>query len=96
MSIMEKTTHSQLESTPSGLGRYLSGRSRAGADLLVGMIATTLTPLKPRGQIRVAGEIWEARCADQEGSIAPGRLVKIRGHDNFVLEVESAPAGIHI
>jgi membrane protein implicated in regulation of membrane protease activity len=32
-----------------------------GAEALVGAVALSTTPLDPRGQVRVAGELWQAR-----------------------------------
>jgi membrane-bound serine protease (ClpP class) len=60
-----------------------------GADLLIGTTATVIGECRPKGQVRVRGEIWEARCA--EGASA-GDVVVIRGRDGLVLTVEPAAA----
>ena len=64
-------------------------RVATGADLLIGTTATVIGECRPKGQVRVRGEIWEARCA--EGASA-GDVVVIRGRDGLVLTVEPAPA----
>ena len=38
-------------------------RPRTGAEALVGMEAEVAT-CRPRGQVRVHGELWEATCAE--------------------------------
>src|SRR4029434_10970017 len=46
-----------------------------GAETLVGAVALVATPLDPRGQVRVAGELWQARS---ESLARPGEQVVIR------------------
>ena len=43
---------------------WLSHRRRpaVGVETLVGMTATVVSPCRPLGQVRVQGELWEARC----------------------------------
>jgi len=47
--------------------------------------ATVLDPCRPKGQVRVQGEIWEARC---EAGADRGESVRIVGRDGLVLLVE--------
>ena len=43
---------------------WLSKRRRpsVGVETLLGAHATVVTPCRPLGQVRVQGELWEARC----------------------------------
>jgi membrane-bound serine protease (ClpP class) len=65
--------------------RVRNKRAATGADLLIGTHATALGECRPKGQVRVRGEIWEARCA--QGASA-GDEVVIRSRDGLVLMVE--------
>src|ERR671934_1708119 len=38
-------------------------RAATGAEALVGKTAVVVTPCRPLGQVRVAGELWTARSA---------------------------------
>jgi membrane protein implicated in regulation of membrane protease activity len=55
-----------------------------GDETLVGSKATVVTACRPDGQVRVAGEIWKARCA--EGA-DPGETVVVTGRDDLRLLV---------
>ena len=37
---------------------------RAGAETLIGQRASVIAACRPNGQVRLKGEIWEARCAE--------------------------------
>jgi membrane protein implicated in regulation of membrane protease activity len=37
-------------------------RSAVGAETLIDRDAVVIAPCQPRGQVRLDGEIWEARC----------------------------------
>lgn len=56
-----------------------------GAEALVGRHAVVVRPLTPRGQVKLDGEVWEARGA---GDLMPGQYVVVTGLDGLVLEVE--------
>jgi membrane protein implicated in regulation of membrane protease activity len=56
-------------------------RSSVGVETLVGNRAVVLTPT----QVRVAGEIWEARS---ERRLAPGEEVVVRAVEGLTLVVE--------
>jgi membrane-bound serine protease (ClpP class) len=56
-----------------------------GAETIVGAEATVVSPCRPRGQVRVGGEIWAARCAEGADQDEPVRVVAI---DGITLEVE--------
>ena len=38
-------------------------RPQTGAEAMVGQLAEVVAPCHPIGQVRVLGELWEARCA---------------------------------
>jgi membrane-bound serine protease (ClpP class) len=56
-------------------------RSPVGVDALVGRTAVVATPT----QVRVAGELWEARS---ERPLVPGESVTVRGVDGLTLVVD--------
>jgi membrane-bound serine protease (ClpP class) len=60
---------------------------RVGAESLIGRAATVVTACRPDGQVRLQGEIWEARCA--EGA-DPGDAVVVTARDGLRLVVERA------
>jgi membrane-bound serine protease (ClpP class) len=60
-------------------------RAAVGAETLIGKKGVAVGSLWPDGQIRVDGELWNARC---EGGADPGTSVVIRGIDGLTLEVE--------
>lgn len=60
-------------------------RPAVGVDDLVGRSAIVVTPLRPEGQVRLFGELWQARGAP---GAAPGARVVVRAVDRMVLEVE--------
>jgi membrane protein implicated in regulation of membrane protease activity len=57
-------------------------RSPVGAEALVGQTAVVATPT----QVRVAGELWEARSDDP---LVPGRQVVVRGVEGLTLLVDA-------
>ena len=59
-------------------------RAQVGREALVGRTATAVTPLRPDGQVRVDGELWQARC--EEGAEA-GDPVRILGLEGLTLVV---------
>ena len=71
-------------------GRRLAKRwrPRTGAEALVGMRAEVVLPLRPRGQVRVNGELWQAVC---EAGAEVGDAVVVRRVDSLTLIVEPAP-----
>jgi len=60
-------------------------RVATGADLLIGATATVSAECRPRGQVRLRGETWEARCA---AGAEVGEQVVIRSREGLVLTVE--------
>ena len=59
-------------------------RVEAGSETLIGMTAIAVTPLRPTGQVKLDGEIWEARC---EGGADSGQTVTVVGRDDLTLLV---------
>jgi membrane protein implicated in regulation of membrane protease activity len=62
-------------------------RKAVGAQTLIGKDAVVSTPCRPVGQVRLNGEIWEARCA---AGASPGDRVRVIGRDGLTLVVEAA------
>lgn len=60
-------------------------RRAVGAETLIGKEAVVSLPCLPLGQVRLDGEIWEARC-DAGGRI--GDRVRVTGRDGLTLVVE--------
>lgn len=65
-------------------------RATVGVQTLVGTTARALTPLTPRGQIAIEGEIWEAHASSPARA---GDAVTVTAVDGLTLEVEPAQAG---
>ncbi len=59
-------------------------KPKVGVETLVGEPATVITPCRPRGQVRVNGEIWGAICAD---GADPGDVVRVAAVDGLALVV---------
>jgi membrane protein implicated in regulation of membrane protease activity len=60
-------------------------RKVVGAQTLIGMEATVTEPCRPVGQVRVNGEIWQARC--DEGADR-GETVRVVSLEGLTLRVE--------
>lgn len=58
-----------------------------GLETMIGAPATAVTTLRPVGQVRVLGELWQARCPD--GADA-GAAVHVVAVDGLTLVVEPA------
>ena len=56
-------------------------RVQVGAETLIGAQAETVTP----NQVRVQGELWQARS---EAPLVPGQRVRVVGREGLILEVE--------
>jgi membrane protein implicated in regulation of membrane protease activity len=59
-------------------------KPKVGVQTLVGASATVITACRPRGQVRVAGEIWAATCA---AGADPGDVVRVVAVDGLALVV---------
>jgi membrane-bound serine protease (ClpP class) len=62
-------------------GRRLARRWRpkTGPTTMVGKTAEVVSPLRPLGQVRIDGELWEARSAAGAGSGEQVRVDSIEG-----------------
>jgi len=60
-------------------------RPVTGAEALVGAVAVAAGPLDPLGQVRVAGELWQARSAREAG--AGDRVVVVSVEPDLTLVV---------
>ena len=60
-------------------------RSVVGTETLVGRTAVVVRALAPRGQVKLDGEVWEARATVD---VEPGGEVVITGLEGLVLDVE--------
>jgi membrane protein implicated in regulation of membrane protease activity len=62
-------------------------RATVGVETLVGRKGVAVGDLWPTGQVRVAGEIWGARC---DGRCDAGTEVVVRSVDGLTLVVDPA------
>jgi len=60
-------------------------RQAVGAETLIGREAVVSQPCQPVGQVRLDGEIWEARC---EAGAGTGERVRVTGREGLTLVVE--------
>jgi membrane protein implicated in regulation of membrane protease activity len=60
-------------------------RAVTGAEALIGLTAVVVTPCRPVGQVRVAGELWAARSAT---GADPRAEVVVRGVDGLTLLID--------
>ena len=67
--------------------RVRGQRVRTGAENLVGSVGEVVEPLMPLGQIRVLGELWQARAPAELPRGTPVRVTRVEG---LMLEVEAA------
>jgi membrane protein implicated in regulation of membrane protease activity len=56
---------------------------------LVGRTATVVTTCRPRGQVRIDGEVWKAVC---DAGADPGAAVRIVSVEGLILTVEAVAA----
>ena len=77
-----------IDIAETGLFLWWSRRRRAsvGVESLVGRTGVASTALWPEGQVRIAGELWQARC---EGGCDPGTSVVVREIEGLTLVVEA-------
>ena len=78
-----------LEIAETGLFIWWSKRRRAsvGVETLVGREGVAVGELWPDGQVKIAGEIWRARC---EGGCDAGTKVVVQSIDGLTLLVSPA------
>jgi membrane protein implicated in regulation of membrane protease activity len=78
-----------LDIAETGLFLWWSRRKHAsvGVETLVGKTGVASTELWPEGQVRIAGEIWKARC---EGGCDAGTQIVVRSVEGLTLVVDPA------
>jgi membrane-bound serine protease (ClpP class) len=59
-------------------------RPQTGAEAMIGQLAEVVAPCHPNGQVRVQGELWEARCTS---GADVGETVRIERLDGLILVV---------
>ena len=64
-------------------------KSQVGVQTLVGKLGEASTALAPRGQVKINGEIWEARASQNTRA---GDTVRVTHVDGLTLVVEPAEA----
>jgi len=62
-------------------------RAAVGVEALVGKVGVASSDLWPAGQVKIGGEIWQARCA---GGCDAGTSVVIRAVEGLTLVVDPA------
>ena len=63
-------------------------RVKTGKEALIGARGVTTTDLKPKGEVRVLGEFWEATAKD--GELTAGQTVEVVGMEGMFLVVKPA------
>jgi membrane protein implicated in regulation of membrane protease activity len=78
-----------IDIAETGLFIWWSKRRRVsvGVETLVGREGVAVGELWPHGQVRIAGEIWQARC---EGGCDAGTAVVVQSVDGLTLVVSPA------
>jgi membrane protein implicated in regulation of membrane protease activity len=73
-------------------GRRLAKRWRpkVGPETMIGQTAVVVESCRPVGQVRLHGELWEARCA---AGAAVGETVRIAALEGLTLTVAPVLAG---
>jgi membrane-bound serine protease (ClpP class) len=64
-------------------------KKMTGVESMIGKIGIATTDLKPKGEVRVVGEIWRAESVS--GDIAKGEKVRVKELRGLVIMVENAP-----
>jgi membrane-bound serine protease (ClpP class) len=64
---------------------------RTGAEAMVGMDGEVVRSCRPRGLVRVNGELWDAIC--EEGADA-GQVVRVTRVDGLLLVVEPSESSL--
>src|SRR5207248_9521697 len=72
---------------PWGLSLARRWKPKTGAEAMIGEEARVVAACRPLGEVRVQGELWQARC--DEGADA-GETVRIESIEGLVLVVRPA------
>jgi membrane-bound ClpP family serine protease len=78
-----------LEITETAITWWWSRRAapKVGPETLIGATARVIQPCRPVGQVRLRGEVWQARC---EAGVDRDDVVRVVGRDRLTLVVEPA------
>ena len=76
-----------VELAETGFWIWLSKRKRArvGVEAMIGARAEVVSACRPNGQVKIAGELWQARCP---AGADVGQTVRVLGLDGLTLLVE--------
>ncbi len=61
------------------------GAPKVGPETLIGAVGRVVQPCRPLGQVRVRGEVWQARC---DSGASRDEEVRVVGRDRLILIVE--------
>jgi membrane-bound serine protease (ClpP class) len=67
-----------------GLSLARRWKPKTGAEAMIGEQATVVTACRPLGEVRVQGELWQARCDEAADA---GETVRIERLDGLTLVV---------
>jgi membrane protein implicated in regulation of membrane protease activity len=73
-----------------GLSLARRWKPKTGAEAMIGEEAEVVVACRPLGQVRVQGELWQARC---DAGADVGETVRIESIEGLTLVVARAPAG---
>jgi membrane-bound serine protease (ClpP class) len=65
-----------------------AARVKTGQEALIGAQGIAVTDLKPKGEIRIMGEFWQATTEDKATAIASGETVKVLRMEGMFLVVK--------
>jgi membrane-bound serine protease (ClpP class) len=68
------------------IGPLRRRRKLTGSEAMIGKTAIAITDLKPKGEVRVLGEMWRASSAS--GEIQKGEQVTVKALEGLVVIVE--------
>ena len=61
------------------------GKPKVGPETLIGALGMATTDCRPAGTVRVAGELWQARC---ESGVGAGQRIRVRGRQGLILLID--------
>jgi membrane-bound serine protease (ClpP class) len=67
-----------------GLSLARRWKPKTGAEAMIGEEAVVVSACRPRGEVRISGELWQALC--DEGAAA-GEIVRVERMDGLTLVV---------
>jgi membrane-bound ClpP family serine protease len=68
-------------------------RARVGPEALIGARGEAVTDCRPEGQVRLSGELWQARC---DAGVEAGASVRVVAREGLTLVVERDPVPGHV